>query len=214
MWTSCFYFTPTDWTEICEVKPGILCPKWPSVRPPLGYPASSHSPHLCRFAPLPWWRSNTQHTEKPSKGWAGSTSFSSAKIYVWRVENAGMSHSCSHFILQRGVWSRQNHRERACCSRGNDKSAALIPDDFLIPQSSPPSLRSWPQFCFNNPRVYTQGPLRTSETYKNSVGYWSAELRILWNYSNSSLLKLLWKSYFWNQFLFSPYYLLTFTFEP
>lgn len=100
------------------------------------------------------------------------------------------------------MWSRQSCRNWACCSR-NDRDTALILDEFPVLLS----LRSWPVFlCFNNLRVYTKNPQRTSETYKNSVGYLLVSKTIyiffVWNYSKISWLKLLWQSYFWNQFLF------------
>lgn len=100
------------------------------------------------------------------------------------------------------MWSRQSCRNWACCSR-NDRDTALILDEFPVLLS----LRSWPVFlCFNNLRVYTKNPQRISETYKNSIGYLLVSKTIyifrVWNYSKISWLKLLWQSYFWNQFLF------------
>lgn len=63
-------------------------------------------------------------------------------------------------------------------------------DSWWPPSSSILQVLAW----VSTIRVYKRIP-KTSETYKDSIGYWSAELWFLWNYSKVSWLKL---SYYGN----------------
>lgn len=168
-----------------------------------------------------WW-AHIQHREHPPKGWAGPTSFSSQGIWSWDTETlrhlrdqagTGMSKGLTmlgwathpQFILQRSMRQTEPQKLGRLLQREHSDSHYL--DSWWPPSSSILQVLAW----VSTIRVYKRIP-KTSETYKDSIGYWSAELWFLWNYSKFSWLKL---SYYGNLIskISSFSFLLTLTLE-